>query len=89
MQKGLHKEIGENFKYQMKRGVHQQLKYRKNHGAKTTLIEYTPEGLNVSIKPSDDIFEGQKIRRRNSFNKGKFLTNLKFSYSFSFKSILW
>lgn len=67
--KTLQKDIGENFKYNPRKGFRQELKYRKNFAAKTTLIEYTPEGLTVSIKPSEDIFEGQKVRRRNSFNK--------------------
>jgi myosin-1 len=67
--KKLAKEIGETFKYTPKRGLVQEVRYRKNFNAKNTLIEYTPDGLTISIRPSEDIFDGAKARRRGSYSK--------------------
>lgn len=65
-------DINSDFQFSPKRGTTKQLKFTKNYGVKNTFIEVTPDGLDINVKPSDDVFDGKKLRRKNSFNKKYF-----------------
>lgn len=68
-QKQLRVDINPEFQFTPKKGVTKTLKFMKNFGSKGTIIEATMEGLVVSTRPSDDVFDGKKLRRKNSFHK--------------------
>jgi len=69
MGKPMKVEITEQFKFRATKTKIKTLKYVKNDEIKVALIEPSPEGLVVSIKPSDDAFDGKKLRRKNSLHK--------------------
>jgi myosin-1 len=71
-EKPLKVDINSDFQFSPKRGVLKSLKFVKNYHVKGTLIEATSDGLVVSVKPSDDVFDGKKLRRKNSFHKKYF-----------------
>ncbi|KAG2393751.1 hypothetical protein C9374_007282 [Naegleria lovaniensis] len=68
--KTLRVDIGEEFVFHPLKALNKRVKFVKNFNAKSgTMIEVTTEGLLVSSKPSDDVFDGMKLRRKTSFHK--------------------
>jgi len=69
--KTLRVDIGEEFLFHPLRAINKTVKFVKNYNAAKsgTSIEITTDGLIVSSKPSDDVFDGMKLRRKTSFHK--------------------
>jgi hypothetical protein len=65
-QKQLLIEVKDEVEYSPKKGETSKIKFRKGEQEKTT-IEVDEEGLIVSIKPINDIFQGAKLRRQASY----------------------
>lgn len=69
MKKQMKVEISEQFKFRPTATKLKTLKFAKNDDVKVAMIESSPDGLVISIKPSDDAFDGKKLRRKNSIHK--------------------
>ncbi|KAL0480104.1 myosin [Acrasis kona] len=63
-------DIVDEFKWHPRRGIVQQVQFLKNYTCRRTQISKTIDGgLAVMSKPSDDVFDGKKLRRKQSFHK--------------------
>jgi hypothetical protein len=59
----------DEFDYNPRKGQTSKIKFKKNKTSEKTTIETDEEGLVISIKPSNDIFQGAKLRRQASYKK--------------------
>ncbi|KAL9644311.1 hypothetical protein ABK040_005772 [Willaertia magna] len=68
--KTLRVDIAEEFHFSPLRSLDKSVQFVKDFEAKEGVtIEVTDEGLVITSKPSDDVFDGMKMRRKNSFHK--------------------